>query len=100
MKAIVFIILLLTTLSGSASAEIFCKTRYFHKICLPAVPPSYYEGQIIGRHPIAGTGRDAYYETVWSNTYSVKVIFYSGYELNQQINRSYFNENAIVAKVT
>lgn len=99
-KNILLIISLLTSTLAFSGTEILCKVRYFHKIYHPPVPPFYYEGSEIGKVPILETGRAGYYEDVWSSTYTLKVKFFSGYELNQHYNNSFFNDNAIVALVT
>lgn len=80
--------------------EIHCKTRYYYKKYHKPIPPAYSETQTLGRHPIAGTGRKGYYENKWSNTYSLNVKFYSGYELNKFYNSSSYNNNSIVAIVS
>lgn len=79
-------------------AEITCVARYQYQVYHPPVAPSYYQGSRIGQVPIAGTGQDGYYENKWSNTYNLRVKFYSGYELNQRLN-TYGDDNLIFAVV-
>lgn len=99
-RNIVLTILLLTSTLAFSGTEFVCKVRYFHKIYHPAVAPATGYGSEIGTYTIPGTGSDAWYEDVWSNTYTLKVKFFSGYELNDHYNNSAFNDNAIVALVT
>jgi hypothetical protein len=100
LKYITGILFLILSTNIYAGTEIFCKARYLYQIYHPPVPPAYYEGNIIGRIPIAGTGQDAYYENVWSNTYTLNVKFFSGYELNEYYNQNSYNDNAIIAIVS
>ena len=83
----------------SAGVEIFCQTRYLYQVYHPPVEPQYWEGSVLGRVPIAGTGRDGYYEDVWSSLYSINVNFFSGFEVNEYYNSIQYDNNAIIAVV-
>jgi|JI10StandDraft_1071094.scaffolds.fasta_scaffold1016466_1 hypothetical protein len=97
MKTLILTLGLILSISAKAAVEIFCSARYQYQIYHPEEPPAYYEGPTIGKVPIAGTGRKAYYETVWSNTYSFNISFYSGYELNEYYGKTAYNANSIIA---
>ena len=99
MKKILLLFFLTIYSSAFASTQIFCRARYLSEIYHPPVPPEYYYGSEIGSIPIAGTGSDGYYEKVWSNTFSLNLNFFSGYELNEYFNDNSFNDNSIVALV-
>lgn len=97
MKTLIFTICLILSISSKGAVEIYCSARYQYEVYHPAVPPSYYEGPTIGKVPIAGTGRNAYYEKVWSNTYTFNISFFSGYELNEYYGKTAYNANSIIA---
>jgi hypothetical protein len=90
---------LLFNINLFAATQILCKARYLYKVYHPATPPSYYEGKITGKIPIPGTGTDAYYEKKWSNNYTLNIMFFSGYELNELLNEDAFNDNSIIAAI-
>lgn len=80
--------------------EIPCTGRYQYQVYHPAIPPSYFQGSRIGQVPIAGTGQAAYYETKWSNNYSLTIKFFSGYEINNLYGSTLFNDNLIIGLVS
>jgi len=92
-KIILIITLLIFCNYSFAMTEILCKARYFYQ---RYNEPVYYEGSTIGKIPI----RKGYYENVWSNTYTLNVKFFSGFELNEYYNQQSFNNNSIVALVS
>jgi hypothetical protein len=98
-KYLLFIFLLIPSIHVFGECTILCSIRYVKKVYHPPIPISYYESQTTGRVPLFGTGRDAYYESVWSNTYSINVKFYSGYELNEIYGQTGLDDNSIVAMV-
>jgi len=73
--------------------EFLCKARYYYQ---KYNEPVYYEGNTVGKVLI----RNGYYEKVWSNTYTLNVKFFSGFELNEYFNKQSFNANSIVALVS
>jgi len=79
-KIILIITLLIFCNYSFAMTEILCKARYFYQ---RYNEPVYYEGSTIGKIPI----RKGYYENVWSNTYTLNVKFFSGFELNEYYNQ-------------
>jgi len=99
MRTLFLTIGLIFSINTKAAVEIFCSARYQYEIYHPEEPPAYYEGPTIGKVPIAGTGRKAYYEKVWSNSYSLNIQFYSGYELNEYYGKSRYKETSIIAFV-
>jgi len=100
MRKLLFLIyLILVTLQSFGECTICCKIRYLSNIYHPAVSESYYEGSIVGRVPIAGTGSAAYYQKAWSNTYTMNIKFYSGYELNEKYGNSGLDDKSIVAMI-
>lgn len=98
-KYLLFIFLLIPSIQVFGECTIHCSIRYVKKIYHPPIPDSYVEGNIIGRQQLFGTGRDGYYENVWSNTYTINVKFYSGYELNELYGQTGLDDNSIVAMV-
>jgi hypothetical protein len=96
-KNCVFVFLMLFFFTSFARCTISCNARYLHKVYHPATPNAQGYGSQIGTYTIFGTGTDAYYETVWSDRYTLNVEFYSGYELNEAAGETLFNEHSIIA---
>lgn len=98
-KLIILLMILLSSTKGYAETEIVCNARYLYEIYHKPVPPAYHNSKTLGSVPIAGTGRNGYYEKVWSKTYNLKVNFFSGYEINNYTKKKNFNDNSIIAVV-
>jgi hypothetical protein len=98
-KNLLLIFLLILSVQIFGECKLTCSIRYIKKIYHPPVPIAYYEGSLVGRQPLFGSGRDGYYENVWSNTYTINVKFYSGYELNELYGQTGLDDNSIVAMV-
>lgn len=90
---------LLSINSLFSSCVIFCNAKYTYKVYHKATPPAYYEGPTIGRVPIFGTERKAYYSTEVSEMYSLNITFASGYEFNEVLNEIKYNPSDIIAIV-
>src|SRR4051812_46343851 len=94
-RSLLLISFLLLSILTHAECTILCRVKYYHKIYHEATPNATMKTETLGTQPIFGTGRDAYYEDVWSNTYTLNVSFYSGYEFND----TRFEINDIIAIV-
>lgn len=94
-----FFLLLIPTIHVFGECTLLCSIRYVKKVYHPPIADSYVEGSIIGRVQISGTGREGYYENTWSNTYTINVKFYSGFELNELYGQTGLDDNSIVAMV-
>ncbi len=85
-KSILIISLFLFSFSSFAVCTIRCNVRYYPV----ATHESYFSSKTTGRMPVySGYGDD------WSDTYTVDVSFYSGYELGDER----FDDNAIIAVI-
>ncbi len=98
-KNLILATLVLTSIDALASTVITCRVRYQQEVYVPPKPPAYYRGNIIGSVPIPGSGRDGYYKQEWSNTFTIDVKFFSGYELNEHYNRRLYDDKSIIARV-
>ena len=92
LRKILLIIFLLYCYDSFAYTEILCRARYLYQ---RYNEPVYYKGSTIGNVLI----RNGSYENVWSNTYNLNVKFFSGFELNESLNKQAFQDNSIIALV-
>jgi hypothetical protein len=98
-KYLFFIFLFISSIQIFGECTLLCNIRYFKRVYHPPIPDSYVETKTLGRQKIFGTGKEGYYENTWSNTYTINVKFYSGYELNELYEQSGLDNNSIVAMV-
>ena len=73
-----------------AGCTITCRAHYLTKVYHP---PTYYKGDILGQMILT----EGYSEDVWSNTYTLNINFFSGFELNESIEQEKFTNNSIYA---
>jgi hypothetical protein len=98
-KYLLLIFLLILSVHVFGECTLLCSIRYVKKVYHPPITDSYVEGNIIGRQQLFGSGRDSYYENVWSPTYTINLKFYSGYELNELYGQTGLDDKSIVAMV-
>jgi hypothetical protein len=93
MKKLILVFIFVSCISYVfAGCKINCNAHYLAKVYHP---PTYYEGSTIGRILLTA----GYYEDVWSETYHLTINFYSGYEINEEVNKEGYSNNSIYALI-
>lgn len=94
------LIFILFTFYNSYSAEkITCTARYSYEVYHEPQPDKIVSSGMLGSRTRYGTGTDGYYEKVWSNTYTLNIVFASGQELNEALNTDVYKNQSIIAIV-
>lgn len=101
MKQLFLLFFLIVSFGVDASCVINCRVRYRYKV-EQKIQQGTYNGSVIGEGTIyapegvviGGDNQD--YNYAWSDYYNVSLTFYSGYELNEALNVSYFSNNSLI----
>ncbi|HUW06403.1 MAG TPA: hypothetical protein VMW01_09080 [Williamwhitmania sp.] len=93
----IFLFALIGLRNLSASVVIQCSARYQSEV-VDKNPVGYCETPIFGRTPIF-VSHSGSKKMVWSDYYSVEIVFFSGKEFNEGVNSVVYNENSIIAVI-